>query len=190
MNIDIASLLTAFTFIFLAELGDKTQIATIMLSSRSSAIPVFSGAMLAFLLIDGLSAIIGGKIINFIDCKWINLISGLVFIFLGFLSFISKNEKINFKNQKISFFNTFFIISLMELGDKTQITSIILAAELCSPIIVFIGIMLAFSIITGIGIIFGMKILKLLPKKYLKILTSILFILFGFFFIHNTIKIF
>ena len=62
----------------------------------------------------------------------------------------------------------FTFIFLAELGDKTQITSIILAAEFCPPIIVFIGIMLAFSIITGIGIIFGMKILKLLPKKILK----------------------
>ena len=108
MNIDIASLLTAFTFIFLAELGDKTQIATIILSSRSSAIPVFSGAMLAFFLIDGLSAIIGGKLPDFINYKWINLISGLVFIIIGFFSFIYKNEEIILKNQRISFFNTFF----------------------------------------------------------------------------------
>ena len=78
----------------------------------------------------------------------------------------------------------------MELGDKTQITSIILAAELCSPIIVLIGIMLAFSIITGIGIIFGTKVIKLLPRKYLNVLNSILFIIFGFFFIYNAIKIF
>ncbi|MEM3063726.1 MAG: TMEM165/GDT1 family protein [Nitrososphaerota archaeon] len=95
MDIEITSLITAFTFIFLAELGDKTQLTTIMLSSRSSAISVFSGAMLAFFLIDGLSAIIGGKLPDFIDYKWINLISGLIFIFLGFLSFFSKNEKIS-----------------------------------------------------------------------------------------------
>ncbi|MEM3406657.1 MAG: TMEM165/GDT1 family protein [Nitrososphaerota archaeon] len=185
MSAEINSLITAFTFIFLAELGDKTQITTIVFSSKSSAISVFSGAMLAFFLVDGLSAIIGGKLINFIDYKWINLIAGLIFIFLGFLSFFSKNEKINLENQKISFFNTFFIVSLMELGDKTQITTIILAAKLCSPIIVLIGIMLAFSIITGIGIIFGVKILRLLPRKYLKILTFILFITFGSFSIFN-----
>jgi putative Ca2+/H+ antiporter (TMEM165/GDT1 family) len=187
MDAEITSLITAFTFILLAEIGDKTQLTTIMLSSRSSAISVFSGAMLAFFLVDGLSAIIGGKLPDFIDCKWINLISGLVFILIGFFSFIYKNEKIILKNQRMSFFNTFFIVSLMELGDKTQITSIVLAAEFCSPIIVLMGIMLAFSIITGIGIIFGIKILRLLPEKYLKILTSILFIIFGSFFIYNGI---
>ncbi|MEM1575533.1 MAG: TMEM165/GDT1 family protein [Nitrososphaerota archaeon] len=84
-----------------------------------------------------------------------------------------------------SLITAFTFIFLAELGDKTQITTIILAAKLCSPIIVLIGIMLAFSIITGIGIIFGVKILRLLPRKYLKILTFILFITFGSFSIFN-----
>ncbi|MEM2416367.1 MAG: TMEM165/GDT1 family protein [Nitrososphaerota archaeon] len=94
MSAEINSLITAFTFIFLAELGDKTQITTIVFSSKSSAISVFSGAMLAFFLVDGLSAIIGGKLINFIDYKWINLIAGLIFIFLGLLSFFLRMKKL------------------------------------------------------------------------------------------------
>ncbi|MEM3063022.1 MAG: TMEM165/GDT1 family protein [Nitrososphaerota archaeon] len=56
-----------------------------------------------------------------------------------------------------SLITAFTFIFLAELGDKTQITTIILAAKLCSPMIVLIGIMLAFSIITGISIVFGVK---------------------------------
>ncbi|MEM1558580.1 MAG: TMEM165/GDT1 family protein, partial [Thermoproteota archaeon] len=51
MEFDLTPLLTSFTLVFLAELGDKTQICTIMLSSRSSAISVFSGAMTAFFVV-------------------------------------------------------------------------------------------------------------------------------------------
>jgi len=67
----------------------------------------------------------------------------------------------------------------MELGDKTQLASIVLAAELNNPLIVLAGVMLAFSVVTGIGVIFGAKLLRLLPEKYLRIGTSLLFILFG-----------
>ncbi len=70
----------------------------------------------------------------------------------------------------------------MELGDKTQLASIILAAELKNPLIVLGGIMLAFSIVTGIGVILGAKLLRLIPEKYLKTRTSLLFMFFGFYF--------
>jgi len=75
----------------------------------------------------------------------------------------------------------------MELGDKTQIASIALATQFSSPLIVFIGIMLAFILVTGIGVILGSKFIRLLPVKYLRIGTATLFILFGVIFIINFI---
>ena len=75
----------------------------------------------------------------------------------------------------------------MELGDKTQLASIVLAAELKNPLIVLVGVMLAFSVVTGIGIIIGSKLLKLIPEKYVKIGASLLFILFGVSFILTAI---
>jgi len=59
MQMDLSSLITAFTFVFLSEIGDKTQIAVIMLSSRSSPRSVIVGSMLAFFVVDGVSALIG-----------------------------------------------------------------------------------------------------------------------------------
>jgi len=47
--------------------------------------------------------------------------------------------------------------------------------------------MLAFSVVTGIGVILGAKLLRLLPGKYIKIGTSLLFIFFGLIFILNAI---
>lgn len=187
MVVDVVPLMTSFTFVFLAELGDKTQLAAIMLSSRSSAISVFAGSMLAFFLVNGLSALIGGELLGFLPSEWLSLISGLVFIFYGFFSLIHRNEKIEIKDQKATFLKTFSMISLMELGDKTQLASIFLAAEFKSPLIVLIGVMLAFAVVTGIGVIFGAKLLKLLPEKYLRIGASLLFILFGLIFILDTV---
>jgi len=185
MGVDLVPLMTAFTFVFMAELGDKTQLTTIMLSSKASARSVFTGAMLAFFLVDGISALIGGELLSFLPSEWVSLSSGLVFILFGCLSLL-RNEKAVIEDQKASFLKTFSMISLMELGDKTQFTSIVLAAELKNPIIALAGVMLAFSVVTGISVIFGSKLVRLLPEKYLRIGTALLFILFGIIFILNT----
>lgn len=185
MSADLVPLATAFTFVFLAELGDKTQLTAMMLSSRTSATSVFAGSMLAFFLVNGVSALIGGELLGFLDYKLVSFVSGLLFIIFGSFSLIRRNQKIEIANQKATLFKTFSLISLMELGDKTQLASIVLAAQLKNPLIVLVGVMLAFSVVTGIGVVFGSKLLRLLPEKYLKIGTSLLFMLFGLIFILN-----
>jgi len=64
----------------------------------------------------------------------------------------------------------------MELCDKTQFAVIALAADFSSLTLVFIGMMLAFLVITRIGIFFGAKFLKRLLIKYVKKATAALFI--------------
>ncbi|MFQ6094679.1 MAG: TMEM165/GDT1 family protein [Candidatus Bathyarchaeia archaeon] len=179
--------MTAFTFVFLAELGDKTQLTAIMLSSKASAVSVFAGSMSAFFLVDGLSVLIGGELFRNLPSQWVSLISGLVFIFYGFFSIFHREGKIEIKKQKVTFLKAFSMICLMELGDKTQIASVFLAAELKSPLIVLMGVVLAFSLVTGIGVIFGAKLLGLLPEKYVRKGTLLLFIFFGFIFILDAI---
>lgn len=179
MNIDWTPFFTSFMLIFLAELGDKTQICTIILSSNKPVIKVFLGAISAFFVVDGLSALVGGSLLNFIPHSIVSIICGLVFIVFGVLSFREKDDNMLFKDSTASFMNTFILISLMELGDKTQLTSILMAATFNNPITVLCGVMLAFIIITGISVIFGSKCLSLIPKKYLKIISSLTFIILG-----------
>lgn len=189
MGMDIVPLVTAFAFVFLAEFGDKTQLAAIMLSSRASALSVFGGSMLAFFLVDGVSALIGGELLGFLPDILVGLGSGLLFIVFGIFLLIRRNQEIKIENQKATFLKTFSLISLMELGDKTQIAAIVLAAEFKNPLIVLVGVMLAFSIVTGIGVILGSKLLRLIPERYLRIGTALSFIFFGFIFILNAITL-
>jgi len=186
--LDILPLLSSFALIALAELGDKTQLAVIMLSAQHSAISVFSGALLAFLLVNGISVLTGSILISFLPLKWITLASGLVFILFGLLELIRKEkEKTKIEKRHSTLFTAFSFVSLMELGDKTQIASIALAMQFSSPAIVFGGIMLAFILVTGIGVILGSRFIRLLPVKYLRIGTAALFIIFGVIFIINFI---
>jgi len=183
MNVDTVPLITAFVFVFLAELGDKTNLTAMMLSSKAPAASVFAGSMLAFFLVDGLSALIGGELLSLLPYRLASFISGLLFILFGFFPLIRRSRKIEVKNQKTTFLKTFSFICLMELGDKTQLASIVLAAEFRDPVLVLVGVMLAFAVVTGIGVVFGAKLLGLLPERYLRIGISLLFILFGFIFI-------
>ena len=77
----------------------------------------------------------------------------------------------------------FSIISVAELGDKTQLASIVPAARYMDPFPVFLGIILAFTLVMGIGVAAGAGIKRVVPRKYLKVGSAILFILFGALFI-------
>jgi putative Ca2+/H+ antiporter (TMEM165/GDT1 family) len=66
----------------------------------------------------------------------------------------------------------------MELGDKTQIITITLAAQ-SSPIPVLVGMISAFALLTGAAVLIGAKLVSKLPMKWLKIATSTLFIALG-----------
>jgi putative Ca2+/H+ antiporter (TMEM165/GDT1 family) len=185
---DALPLISAFLLILIAELGDKTQLTIISLSSNYKAAHVFSGAMLAFLTVDGISLIIGGSLLAFLPIKLILIISGIIFIIFGIIPLLSKKEKEikPRKSRSLPLFTCFSLISLMELGDKTQLITITLAAE-TSPILVLLGMMTAFALLTGSAVILGAKLVSRLPLKWLKIVTSALFILLGAFSILSAI---
>jgi putative Ca2+/H+ antiporter (TMEM165/GDT1 family) len=78
---------------------------------------------------------------------------------------------------------TFSIIAVAEFGDKTQLASIVLAARYMDPLPVFLGIVLAFTLVMGIGVAAGAGIKRMVPRKYLKVGSAILFIVFGALFV-------
>lgn len=181
---DALPIISTFLLILVAELGDKTQLAVISLSSNYKASHVFAGAMLAFLTVDGISLAVGGTLLALLPIRLVLIVSGVVFIIFGIVPLLSKNKKENEavklrkKNSTWPLFACFSLISLMELGDKTQLITITLAAE-TSPILVLVGLTMAFALLTGVAVLMGAKLLSRLPLKWLKICTSALFIIIG-----------
>ena len=77
-------LLTTFVTVFLAEIGDKTQLTTITLSSTTNKpLAVFIGSSTALILATLLGALAGGSIANLIPAFILKLLSGIVFLFIG-----------------------------------------------------------------------------------------------------------
>ena len=77
---------TAFLTLFLAELGDKTQLAVItMTASTESKIAVFLGASLALIIVTLLGVLFGGVLTQFIPTEWLQRIVAVAFIVIGVL---------------------------------------------------------------------------------------------------------
>ena len=86
-------LFTTFVTVFLAEMGDKTQLTTITLSSTTNKpLAVFIGSSLALISATLLGALAGGSIANLIPAYLLKLISGIVFLILG-ISLLVQNKK-------------------------------------------------------------------------------------------------
>ncbi len=186
---DFVPLLTSFGIILLAELGDKTQLAVISLSSKRKSKSVFIGALLAFAVVDGVSALVGGAIAAVIPAFWIGIGAGIAFIvFAVYTLVLEKDEKPEVNNRPLAVASTFSLVALMELGDKTQLASISLAAEYDAPLMVFVGVMLAFTILVGLAVVLGMAISKYVPLRYVRIGSGLLFIVFGVLFIWSAVS--
>ena len=82
---------TAFLTLFLAELGDKTQLAIItMTSSTESKLAVFLGASLALISVTLLAVLFGGLLSQYIPTEWLQRIVAVAFIVIGVLMLIGK----------------------------------------------------------------------------------------------------
>ena len=90
-------LFTTFITVFLAEMGDKTQLTTITLSSTTNKpLAVFIGSSIALILATLLGALAGGSIANLVPAFFLKLLSGIVFLIIGInLLAKSKNEPTN-----------------------------------------------------------------------------------------------
>jgi putative Ca2+/H+ antiporter (TMEM165/GDT1 family) len=83
MNWKILS--TVFVSVFIAELGDKTQLATMLFASDKeiSKLTVFAGASLALIVTSALGVLAGGVLSNYVSAKHLHYLAGVGFIGIG-----------------------------------------------------------------------------------------------------------
>ncbi len=94
MFLNAKLIVSSFVMIFLAELGDKTQISTFALASNSrSMLSVFLGASGALVLTSLIAVVLGGVIGRFVPEKLIKIVSAAVFIGFGVLTLVEAFRK-------------------------------------------------------------------------------------------------
>jgi len=182
---DITPFISTFALIALAELGDKTNLTVIALSAKYDRTKVFSGVVLAFVVVTGLGVLLGEGLLKIIPENMIKIIAGIMFVVFGIWMLLSKESCEEGENPRVinPFISTFSMISLAEMGDKTQLTAITLSAKYNSPYLVFLGAVLALALISLLGIIAGRKLCEIVPMSKIKLGAAVMFILFGIMFI-------
>jgi len=104
------------------------------------------------------------------------------------------NSKIEKKDNNIEksflsiFFTTFTTIFIAELGDKTQIATLMLSAESGRPIVVFIGSSLALISSSVVGVLIGKWLSKKISPNKFALFTGILMIIISLFLVYDTVK--
>jgi len=82
---DLKIFITVFITIFIAEIGDKTQLATLLFAAdkQASKLTVFAGASLALVVAAGIGVLAGGVISNYVSERFLNYLAGAGFIAIG-----------------------------------------------------------------------------------------------------------
>jgi len=176
-------LLLAAALTALAELGDKTQFASLALTAQfKRPTAVLIGGFFGFLIIDGFSAYLGEVIYYLLDQKFIRLASAALFFALAIFTAIQKVESepsVKERGVLTPILTSMFTIMLVELGDKTQITTILLSARFGDALSVLIGVLVAFILILGLTVSVGSRVIKRLPLRIVKWLTTLAYALGG-----------
>jgi Ca2+/H+ antiporter, TMEM165/GDT1 family len=90
-NMDWRVMLTTFGIIFLAEMGDKTQIAAMtMAAEKKRPWAVFVGASLALAAVSAIGVVVGGALGHYLPLDWIKRAAGVAFVVIGILVLAGK----------------------------------------------------------------------------------------------------
>jgi len=180
---DFAVFLSSFGIIFLAELGDKTQLTAMALATRYPWKKIFVGIAAAFALLNLGAVLIGKLLFAVLPIFWIKLVSGGLFLFFGIttLRAYSGGEEEGPKRASARgpILTAFLMILLAELGDKTQLVTTSLAAQHNAPLAVFTGSTLALWSVSLLGIFLGRQLIRVIPLATIHKAAAVLFLIFG-----------
>jgi putative Ca2+/H+ antiporter (TMEM165/GDT1 family) len=182
----VEAFLLSTGLVALAEIGDKTQLLSFVLAARyRRPLPIILGILVATLANHGLAAYLGHLIASLLGPEALQWILGLGFIAMAAWILIpDKEEEFAAEdNQAATFWKIFnltlVLFFLAEMGDKTQIATIALAAELQSVVWVIMGTTLGMMVANVPAVLVGEKLATRLSGNVFRRLAALGFLLTG-----------
>lgn len=178
----IAHALNAFGLVFLAELGDKSQIVCMTLAARYGARPVVAGAVAAFALLNAVGVLVGAAVGAYVPTSQVDLLVIALFAAFGLKALWSAGEEddedVAASDNRQPFALAFVMTFFSELGDKTQIAVAGLAATQ-SAIGTWVGATLALTATSVLGVVAGRALLARVPEVWVKRVSGLVFLAFA-----------
>jgi putative Ca2+/H+ antiporter (TMEM165/GDT1 family) len=168
-------------FVVLAEMGDKTQLLAMAFAMRYKASTVLWGVLWATLLNHFLAVYLGNYLTNFIPIYYIQIAAAVSFILFGLWTI--RGDELEGEDKRFNF-SPFWTVAvaffIAEMGDKTQLATVALAAKFQTIIPVWMGTTTGMIIADVIGIVVGIVLGKKINALAVKWFAALIFILFGF----------
>ncbi|MEU3270887.1 TMEM165/GDT1 family protein [Saccharomonospora sp. NPDC006951] len=175
--------------IFIAEMGDKTQLVALSLATRYRALTVLAGITAATVAVHGVSVLIAEVLGLAIPTDWITLVAGLAFLFFGAWTLrgdqltADDESRAATRRAKSAFMTVATIFFLAELGDKTMLATITVGAGYSGTplawLAVWIGSTAGMVLADGIAVVLGRLLGKRLPERAIRIGAAVLFFAVG-----------
>jgi Ca2+/H+ antiporter, TMEM165/GDT1 family len=178
----VESLLAALGLVFVAELGDKTQLVALGFGARHRLAPVLTGVVIAYMATNLLSVVVGGLLGATLPTRAIGLGGGV--LFLGFAAWTLWKDDEDDDDEGAATGDGSIVLSvatamfIAELGDKTMLATATLAAQ-GNPVLVWIGATVGIILAGTLGVLLGRVFGARLPERATRIGSAVLFAVFG-----------
>jgi putative Ca2+/H+ antiporter (TMEM165/GDT1 family) len=177
------SFLVSAGVVALAEIGDKTQLLAFILAARfKKPAPIILGILFATIVNHGLAGALGAWITASISPEVLRWVLGLSFI--GMAAWTMVPDKIEEEESQIAkkfgvFGATLITFFLAEMGDKTQIATVAMAAHYAAPLMVVMGTTLGMLIADVPAVFAGEKLATKIPMKLVHSIAAAIFAALG-----------
>ena len=179
----LAALALSFGVIFVAELGDKSQLMALTFATRFKPLPVLAGITIATALVHAVSVGVGYGLGAALPTAWISLVAGLAFLAFGAWTLrgdrLTEEDRAKAENTErsavVAVGVAFF---LAELGDKTMLATITLATQ-HGWVGTWIGSTIGMVAADALAIVVGRVLGRHLPEKTIKYGAAVLFFIVG-----------
>jgi putative Ca2+/H+ antiporter (TMEM165/GDT1 family) len=179
----IEAFLSSTAVVALAEVGDKTMLLAIVLAARLRAPwAILAGIFIATIANHALAALVGQQVAGLLQAPWFRIAVALGFIAMAAWTLVP--DKLDEDDDTIrtaggAFLTTLVSFFLVEMGDKTQVATIALAAHYQSVAVVAAGTTLGMMLANGPAVFLGEAIERRVSMKLTRTLAALLFLVLG-----------
>jgi Ca2+/H+ antiporter, TMEM165/GDT1 family len=183
LGISMEAFLVSTAVVTLAEMGDKTQLLAFLLAARfKKPIPIMLGILVATVLNHALAGVLGLWITEALSPQWLRWLLGMSFIGMAIWALIP--DRIEDSDMRLTrrwgvFGATLVTFFLAEMGDKTQIATVALAANYAAPILVVLGTTLGMLIADVPAVFVGDKFAARIPMRLVHGVAAAIFAVLG-----------
>jgi putative Ca2+/H+ antiporter (TMEM165/GDT1 family) len=179
-----STVLTSASVVALAEVGDKTMLLAILLVTRMrKPWEILAGIFCATIINHFIAAFVGSEVSGLLDAKWFRIVVSLGFIAMAVWTLvpdrIDDDDTAAVRSHGGAFLTTVIAFFLVEIGDKTQIATIALAAHYHSVIDVAVGTTVGMMVADGPAVFLGEAIVRRISLRGARIGAALLFLSLG-----------